>query len=415
MKAKTAAAAKTAADPAADQARAAPAPAPIQFTPLAYIVDCDSTTQRVLVSAMDELGIEHAEFADSAAMTTGWGRRMPDFVFVGVTAGGVNAVDALFALIERSFSGKLQLISEPGVSAIESIARIAHHNPLKLLPTLTKPLNADTVKSLLDEQKNAALLDGPSRITLEEAIKNGWLDFWYQPKVNLRTRNLVGVESLVRLHHPKIGLVPPSVFLTTADETSLFVLSQQALVHAVKTSANFARLGLNLRVAINISMKALRALPVDRLIRQHSIAAGPRPSLLFDVNQDDVAANLSFVYQRSKALRELGVRLAIDDYQSGQLSQAELKDLALTEIKIGRIFVAGCDNGSIEAAICQSVVEVARKLGTLTVGVGIERASQAEALARMGCDVGQGFLFGHSVPADEIAQMMQKRSVSTSD
>jgi EAL domain-containing protein (putative c-di-GMP-specific phosphodiesterase class I) len=413
MKAKTAAAVKPAGEPELDAGRAAPSAAAMQFTPLAYIVGCDADTQRLLMAAMDEVGIEHAEFGDSAAMALGWQRRMPDLVFVNVSAGGVDAVDALFALVERSFNGKLQLISDPGISAVESIERIAHHNPLKLLPTLPRPLDAEAIKALLKDQKTAALLDGPSQITLDEAIKNGWLDFWYQPKVDLRAKNLVGVESLVRLHHPKIGLVPPSVFLKSADETSLFVLSQQALVHAVKTATNFAKMGVNLKVAINISMKALRALPVDRLIRQYS--GDRRPNLLFDVAQEDVAANLSFVYQRSKALRELGVRLAIDDYQSGQLTQAELKDLAITEIKIGRMFVAGCDRGSIEAAICQSVVDVARKLGTRTVGVGIERASQAEALLQMGCDVGQGFYFGHSVPHDKIAQLMQQRAAPVSE
>ncbi len=410
MKAKSAAVARAAAEPEPDAGHTAPGPAPLQFTPLAYVVGCDGDSLRLLTTSMDEIGIEHVEFNDSAAMSVGWRRRMPDLVFVGVSAGGADAVDSLFALSERLFTGKLQLLSDPGVSAIESVMRVAHHNPLKILPTLTKPLNADALRTLLQGQKTAALLEGPSQITLDEALKNGWLDFWYQPKIDLRTKNLVGVESLVRLHHPKIGLVSPSVFLKSADETSLFVLSQRALVHAVRTAADFAKLGINLKVAINISMKALRALPVDRLIRQHSAASERRPNLLFDVNQDDVAANLSFVYQRSKALRELGVRLAIDDYQNGQLTQAELKGLAVTEIKIGRMFVSGCDNGAIEATICQSVIDVARKLGTCAVAVGIERPSQAEALLQMGCDVGQGFLFGHSVPPDKIVQMMQQRA-----
>jgi EAL domain-containing protein (putative c-di-GMP-specific phosphodiesterase class I) len=383
---------------------------PLKFTPVAHMVGHNADDVRMLSAIMDGIGVEHKAFENSAALIRAWSRRVPDMIILGVSAGGGDAVDTIFALAEQKYTGALQLTCDHGNATIEAIARVAQRHALNCLPAVSKPFDKDALTKLFDEQKSTALQSGPSKIRLDEGLKNNWIDFWYQPKLDLRTRSPVGVESFVRLFHPQIGLVPPSVFLQDANETSLFILGQRALVHAVKTASNFAELGLNLTVAINVSVKALRTLPVSRIIQTNHPHKSKPLQLTFDVNESDVAADPSFFAQRVKLLRTLGVSLAIDDFQSDRLSQTDLKNMAPAELKIPRMFVAGCDGKSVEAKICQSIIDVAHKLAARAVAIGIERAPQVAALEEMGCDVGQGFLFGQSMPNDQIVRLMRQRS-----
>ena len=276
---------------------------PISFTPVAHMVGHRSDDSRALAAIMDGVGIEHKAFENSAALTRAWSKRIPDLIILEVSGGGVDAVDTIFTLAEHKYTGALQLTGERGNLAIEGIARVAQRHSLNSLPVQYKPFGSNEIAKIFAEQKTAALQSGPSKIRLDEGLKNNWVDFWYQPKIDLRSRSLVGVESFVRLFHPQIGLVPPSVFLQDANETSMFILGQRALVHAVKTASNFAELGLNLRVAINVSVKALRTLPVSRIIQTNHPDKSKPLRLTLDVNESDVAADPSFIAQRVKLLR----------------------------------------------------------------------------------------------------------------
>jgi EAL domain-containing protein (putative c-di-GMP-specific phosphodiesterase class I) len=380
------------------------------FTPVAYMVGQSIDDVRLLSAVMDGVGIEYKAFENGAALSRGWTKRVPDLIVIDVSASGVDAVDTIFTLAERNYTGALLFTADRANAAIDGLVRVAQRHELKSLPAVKRPLERDALHAILKEQKTAVLQSGPSRIRLDEGLKNHWIDFWYQPKIDLRNRTLVGVESFVRLFHPQIGLVPPAVFLADADETSHFILGQRALVHAVKTASDFAELGLDIRVAINLSVKALRTLPVSRIIRTNHVSTSKPLKLTFDVSETDIVADPSFISQRVKLLRTLGVNLAIDDFQSDGLSQNDLKAMAPSELKIPRLFVAGSDGNSTEAMICKSIIDVAHKLQARAVAIGIERLPQIEALEKMGCDVGQGFLFGQPMPNDQIVPFMRLRT-----
>ncbi|MGZ5810862.1 MAG: EAL domain-containing protein [Xanthobacteraceae bacterium] len=383
---------------------------PVAFTPVAYMVGHRADDVRALAAIMETSGFEHTEFENCAALLRGWSKRIPDMTILEVAGGGVDAVDTIFMLAEHRYTGMLLLTGERGNAGIEGIARVAHRHGLKALPAVTKPFDKDSLAKIFTDQKTSALQSGPSKIRLDEALKHNWIDFWYQPKIDLRSRNLIGVESFVRLFHPQIGSVSPSVFLQDANETSLFILGQRALVHAVKTASQLTDMGLNLRVAINVSVKVLRTLPVSRLIQTNHPDKSKPLKLTLDVSESDIAADPSFIAQRVKLLRTLGVNLAIDDFQSDRLSQTDLKHMAPSELKIPRLFVAGSDGNSTEAMICQSIIDVAHKLAARAVAIGIERIEQVKALEKMGCDVGQGFLFGQPMSRDQIGPFMRQRT-----
>jgi EAL domain-containing protein (putative c-di-GMP-specific phosphodiesterase class I) len=388
----------------------APAAQPIGYTPLVHAVGHAPSDVNLLSTTASALGLDFKAFENTAALSRGWSRRVPDVTLIDVAANGVDAIDAVFALAERKYNGAIQFSADAGTAALEAVMRTAERHKLRMLPAITRPFSSEQIKNLLSEQKTTALLSGPSKIKLDEALKNNWIDFWYQPKINLRTKSLAGVESFVRLFHPQIGSIEPSAFLTGAEEASLFILGQRALIHAVKTASHFSDIGLSLPVSINVSVQALRTLPVSRIIQSnHASTSGPL-KLTFDVTEADVAADPSFISQRVKLLRTLGVSLAIDDFKSDRLSQKDLKAMTPSELKIPRVFVAGCEGSSVEAMICQSIIDAAHKLQAQAVAIGIERAGQVAALDRMGCDIGQGFLFGQPMAREEIVNLMRQRT-----
>jgi len=331
---------------------AAAAATPIGFTPLVHAVGHAASDINLLAATASDLGLDFKPFENAAALSHGWSRRVPDVILIDVAANGVDAIDVVFSLAERKYNGAIQFTAEAGTAAVDGVMRAAQRHKLRTLPAIARPFVSEQVKNLLADQKTAALLSGPSKIKLDDALKNNWIDFWYQPKINLRTKSLAGVESFVRLFHPQIGVVEPSAFLAGAEEASLFILGQRALVHAVKTASHFADMGLNLIVSINVSVQALRTLPVSRIIQSNQSKSSMPLKLTFDVTEADVAADPSFISQRVKLLRTLGVSLAIDDFKSDRLSQADLKAMAPSELKIPRLFVAGCEGKSVEAMIC---------------------------------------------------------------
>jgi len=388
----------------------APAPAAPAFTLMACTVGHGAGDMRILATALAAAGIAHKACENSASLAAAWPARAPDMVIVDVAPGGVDAVDTLFNLAERKYDGMVLLTGERGNAMVEGLARTAQRHALHTLPPVARPFNPDALRNLLVRQQNEALRHGPSKVQLEDGLKHNWIEFWYQPKIDLRSKRIVGVESFGRLIHPKIGLVPPNVFLRGASETDLFILGQHALIHAVKTASDFADLGLNVQVGINVSVRTLRTLPVALIIQTHHRNKTRKLRLTFDVNEADIIADSGFISQRARALRDLGVELAIDDFQSGRLSRTDLEHLAPAELKIPRLVVAGSDAGGIEARICHTIADVAHRIAARAVAVGVERASQATALVQAGCDIGQGFLFGDAMPTGELLQLMRQRS-----
>ncbi|MBZ0147812.1 MAG: EAL domain-containing protein, partial [Pseudorhodoplanes sp.] len=231
----------------------------------------------------------------------------------------------------------------------------------------------------------------------------------YQPKIDLARKRVVGAESFARLFHPQKGLLPPSAFLDGASDQSLLALNEIALISALKAGHDFARLGLNLEIALNVTVNALRNLPVAQIIRTYRPHTAGWPGLIFDVLEEQIVEDLPFMHEISKVLRGAGVRFAIDNFSGSQLSRADLQGLPFAELKIKRNFIAKCDGSSTEAVICQTLIALARDLGCLSVAIGVEQKSEAAALRRMGCDLAQGYLFSQPLPTEQLVSLLRKR------
>jgi len=250
------------------------------------------------------------------------------------------------------------------------------------------------------------------RVDLDEALSNNWIEFWYQPKIDLRRKQLVGAEAYARARHPSYGLLLPSAFVPGATDTSLLKLSEMALTAALKAGLSFNKLGVNLRMAVNIPVKPLVKLPVADIVQNYKPQWEKWPGLIIDVPEEQIVTDLPLARDITKELQHLHVQLAIDDFGRGYSSLVKLKDLPFAELKLDRAFVADCGTDRVNAPLCKTVIDLAHNFGSVAVAVGIEKASDALALVSMGCDFGQGFLLGQPMPEERFTSLLRQRATA---
>lgn len=276
---------------------------------------------------------------------------------------------------------------------------------------MTEALNLQT-QSTADGVPDDCESDGAAArpVGLGEALRKGWIEFWYQPKIDLRKKQLAGVEVLARARHPEFGILAPSEFLPGASESELIILSETALANALETGTNLSKLGLNLRFAVNMPAAALVKLAIPDIVRSHRAPLEHWPGLIIDITEAQIVANLALVAGIAKQLAHVDVLLAIDDFGRGHSSLARLKELPFVELKLDRTFVADCGTNQVSAPLCKTIIDLAHNFGSAAVAIGIEKASDAHALTRMGCDIGQGFLFGRPMPVERFTSLLRQRA-----
>jgi len=381
---------------------------------VAFAVERDHRAGHTLQTACESSHVRCELFENSGALASAMSRSIPDLVFLNVTADAADAVEGIHALSQCAYPGMVQFTSENGVLMVEPLRQLARLHSLQALPPMTKPLELSALKSMLRNVTSTVSQAGVPQFGLEEAIRSGWVQFWYQPKISFRTKTLVGIETFVRVFHPHKGLVPPAAVLRNADERAIIALAHHALTETGVASARLSELGLHPAIAINLSLKALRVLPVARIFRDYVAKTSRQPNWIFDVSEEDIAENRPTLKDLDAVFRSIGIRIAVDNFGGGLLPRAVLKELPISEIKIAPGAVSRCDRSSDDARTCKGMIELAHELGATAVAIGVETVAQSLALQRLGCDVGQGFLFGQPLPLEQIMAIIRQRSVSSS-
>jgi len=379
--------------------------------PLVFAIESDPSTAEMILSAAARAQVRCEIFENCAALLDGLSHSMPDLLLLEVTTEGTTAVEVLHALSQRAYPGVLQLMSAPGVSMVQPVCQLAQLHALQVSPPLVKPVDRAALARMLGGLKPTVSLAKPQPIRLDDAIAKGWIRFWYQPKIDLQHKALVGVEALVRLFHPHKGLMPPSAILKDADDENLARLLHYALLETGAAGAKLADLGLKLTISINSTLEVLQALLTNPDQMDYFKSAERRRNVIFDVSEDNIAKSLPAAQAIGALLRSAGLRIAIDNFSGRLLPRAVLNDLAISEIKLSPKYVAHCHTKSGHANVCKALIDLAHDLQCVAVAIGVETSAQSEALRRMGCDVGQGFLYGHPLPLEQLIVMIHQRSI----
>jgi diguanylate cyclase (GGDEF)-like protein/PAS domain S-box-containing protein len=246
---------------------------------------------------------------------------------------------------------------------------------------------------------------------LRHGIREGALRLHYQPRIDLRTGRTRGVEALVRWQHPTRGLLPPSEFITMAEESGLVrPLGAWVLGETLKQADSWRREGAGssgLEFAVNLSARQLNDPELVPMVEAGLRLRGIDPALLLlEITETALMADPAAALESLTALKNLGVGLAVDDFGTGYSSLTYLKKFPIDELKIDRSFINGLGSDSGDSAIVGSCIDLAHAVGIRAVAEGVETSGQVQTLKAMGCDLAQGYLFARPLPAPLLKQWL---------
>jgi EAL domain-containing protein (putative c-di-GMP-specific phosphodiesterase class I) len=266
----------------------------------------------------------------------------------------------------------------------------------------------------LGEDERRTLVDSMTsetrpRIEIDEAMRNGWFEMWYQPKIDLKRKCLAGAEALARIRHPSYGVLLPGSFLPGITEGSIARLTEHALVATLTNWTTFEEAGFNLHLAINMPVSVLARLPIPEIVDRHRPTSDRWPGIIVEVTEDQIVRDMKLAQEVADRLRISGIKIAIDDFGAGYSSFSSLRELPFVELKLDSSFVKNCATDATNAAICQTAVDLAHRFGSAAVAEGIENAADLQALMVMGCDFGQGVLVAPPMPQQRFLDLLRQR------
>ena len=246
---------------------------------------------------------------------------------------------------------------------------------------------------------------------LSDAITRGELVLHYQPKLDLRSGAVAGVEALVRWRHPRLGLLQPGAFLPMAEASEVIhPLTRAVLDLAMSDCAQLRRLGLPQQVALNLSTRNLVdercVLDIERLIQAHGLR---HEDIQLEITETAIMHDPEQVAALLDRLDRNGVGLAIDDFGTGYSSLVHLKRLPLDFLKVDRSFVSDMVADEQDAAIVRSTIMLAHSLGIQVIAEGVEDEATVEMLRRMDCDIIQGYQLSQPLPLEELVSWLRAR------
>ncbi|HUK57189.1 MAG TPA: EAL domain-containing protein [Nitrospiria bacterium] len=245
---------------------------------------------------------------------------------------------------------------------------------------------------------------------LRQAIDRDQLFLHYQPKIDLKTRRVVGVEALVRWQHPEHGFVPPDQFIEPAERTGLIKpLTLWIFNTAQREHLAWQQAGINLSMSVNLSARNLHDLHFPDQIAEILHTTGGNPERLeLEITESAIMNDPARALEAITRLRALGIRFAIDDFGIGYSSLAYLKRLPVDAIKIDKSFVIHMIENQNDAVIVRSTIDLAHNLGHQVIAEGVENQELWDRLAALGCDAAQGYYMCKPIPAADLTRWLRE-------
>lgn len=247
---------------------------------------------------------------------------------------------------------------------------------------------------------------------LPDAIVNRKLQLHYQPKIDCGTGQVNGAEALIRWQHDQLGVIRPDEFIPLAEQSGdILRVTRWVCEAALDQQQYWLEQGIDVQMAINLSALDLQAddfanFIANELKKRHLAAT----KLTLEVTESAVMADLEKAQQRLNELRQLGCKIALDDYGTGYASLAQLKHLPLDKLKLDQSFIRGLDSDESDRIIVQSTLTLAHELKLQTVAEGVEEQSAWQLLQQMGCDTLQGYYFSRPLAAVEFEQWLKNEA-----
>jgi EAL domain-containing protein (putative c-di-GMP-specific phosphodiesterase class I) len=372
-----------------------------KIVPRVTVVDSKRHNQAFLVETLGDLGFIACECPapPDTIMDTA-----PDLVVLGMSGGDALEISRILRILRQAdFAGSVLAIGPPHSVLVAAVRQLCSELGLVALPPLPTPFSADRLRACV-----AAFLpeqDAPRPvIDVAEAVKLGWLELWYQHKIDARSLLSRGAEALVRIRHPAWGVVAPADFIPDDSDPSFRGFSEFVVTRALEDWHQFVQSRGPLEISINLPLAFLKdepaVLDLCRKMPSHPAFGG----LLVEIDSDDIIRNRDLVVDIARQLRFRNLAIAIDNVGSEWPELARLDIFPFVELKVSRQFVTGCADDRLKQVVCRGIVDFARDRGARTVAKGVETRPDFLTVQEMGFDQAQGFLFGKPVSAQKFAR-----------
>ena len=382
------------------------------------ILDDESFMLKLLARMLENLGYTSVTTCDNGLAALKWvdhPNDSPDLILMDINMPEMDGLEFVRHLVPRHFTGSLILISGEDERMQQAAEKLAQAHHITVLGHLHKPATPEWLAALIGKWAPQQQVDPPAAKKtygadeLHAAIANGELVNYYQPKVNVSTRRMIGVETLVRWRHPQDGLVFPDQFIGVAEEHNLIDdLTQVVLVGALTQAKRWLDAGLMLQVAVNLSMENLHSLDFPDVVVGLATKAGAAPQMLeLEVTESRLMGELRIPLEILTRLRLKRFRLSIDDFGIGNSSLAQLRDLPFDELKIDQSFVHGAWENEKLRAMYDSSLGLAKQLGMSVVAEGVEDQADWDFVRGTGCEIAQGYFIAKPMPATEIVDWLR--------
>jgi EAL domain-containing protein (putative c-di-GMP-specific phosphodiesterase class I)/ActR/RegA family two-component response regulator len=331
-------------------------------------------------------------------------------VFCDLQMPDIDGVEFVRHLSRIGYRGKLVLVSGEDGRILQTAQKLARAHRLDIVAALAKPVSNEQLRKVLANTatRRPAVRHASHHAhaveDLRRAITGGELVNHYQPKIEMAAGALIGVEALVRWKHPTAGLVFPDEFISIAESHGLIdALTHAVLAAALRQTRLWRDAGLELQIAVNVSMDNLTVLDFPDVVAQMANDAGVAlSSLMLEVTESRLMKDVRAPLETLTRLRLKRIGLSIDDFGTGHSSLAQLRDIPFDELKLDRSFVTGAARDPALRAIVENTLAMAHHLGIKTVAEGVEDRADWDFLRTLGCDVAQGYFIARPMPGTDL-------------
>jgi predicted signal transduction protein with EAL and GGDEF domain len=259
------------------------------------------------------------------------------------------------------------------------------------------------------EWKNLALVEG-----LRTALENDEFRLYYQPKIDLSTGKIIGMEALLRWYHPELGKIPPDEFIPIAEETGLIIpIGNWVIKSACNQTKKWHDAGFkSLHVAVNVSPRQFQGYDIEKTVEEVLEESKLEAKfLVLEITETIVVDSVNSANNTLDALKKLGVSISIDDFGSGYSNFSRLNEMPIDEIKIDKSIVQAAENSSDARVIVDVILMMAKKLNMLVTAEGVETVDQREYLKEKQCNHMQGYLFSPPVTVEKFGEILKKETI----
>lgn len=324
---------------------------------------------------------------------------------------GIETIRAFAAL---GVEAAVVIMSVEEDRVIEIAGTLASLQGLLMLGTMQKPVTAAKlapILKLVSEQRPVTHPDAASAPEgdIGDAFLRRELQLFYQPKIELRSNRVAGVEALVRWKHPTLGMFQPASFMPALERSEDYaaMLTEFSLAEGIAFAGRSRHDGHALSVAINLSARAFERLDLpERIEALTSEVDVPTKSITLEITETEVVRDIVRHVDVAMRLHLKGFRLSVDDFGVGESGLAQLQKVPFTELKIDREFVHGCATSKLKRSVVEASIALARTLKMASVAEGVQTREDLNVLTSLDCDIGQGYFYARPMGEEALAEWL---------